>query len=240
MDDPDYEVHPLDRDYSEVESVSRPRLKMPEGNVHRAGIFIFLTGFVTLLVTAGLLGIFRGSGPLETIGSYGHRLAMIMILGGGILILIGLRIRSMKLFKHRKGSGLTSRIAAVAILLAVNVVVLVVLYVAINLFRINLNQSSLIVYSVINTVFLALMAMVAVYHRGVMRGFAIGVLTAAFLGSNGFSEYSIYVYGGSRPSGAFFYLSQRLLTLQFCGMLCACYAAFAERKRDSSDESADS
>jgi hypothetical protein len=240
MDDPDYEVHPLDRDYSEVESVSRPMLKMPEGNVHRAGIFIFLTGFVTLLVTAGLLGVFRGSGPLETIGSYGHRLAMLMILGGGILILIGLRIRSMKLFKHRKGAGVTSRVAALATLLAVNVVVLVLVYVVINLFRINLTRTSLTAYSAINTVFLALMAMVAVYHRGMMRGFAIGVLTAAFLGSNGFSAYSIYTFGGSRPSGAFSYLFQRLLMLQFCGMLCACYAAFAELKRDSRDESADS
>ena len=85
-----------------------------------------------------------------------------------------------------------------------------------------------------------ILAMVAVYHRGMMRGFAIGVLTAGFLGSNGFSAYSIYTLGGSRPSGAFSYLFQRLLMLQFCGMLCACYAAFAELKRDSRDESADS
>ncbi len=109
MDDPDYEVHPLDRDYSEVESASRPMLKMPEGNIHRAGILVFLTGFVTLLVTAVLLGIFRGSGPLETFGSYAHRFAMLMILLGGILILVGLRIRSLKMFNRGKRSRFMSR-----------------------------------------------------------------------------------------------------------------------------------
>lgn len=240
MDDPGYEVHPLDRDYSEAESASRPMLRMPEGNVHRAGILIFLTGFVTLLVTAGLLGIFRGSGPLETIGSYGHRLAMLMILGGGILILVGLRIRSVNLFKHREGAGGKSRIAALAILLAVNVLVVVVLYVVTNLFAIKPTPTNMAAYSAIQTFVLALMAMVAVYHRGVVRGFAIGVLAASLLGSNTLIDFSFYSYGSSRNSQYFGYLGQRLLTLQVSGMLCACYAAFAERNMDRRDEKADS
>ena len=240
MDDPDYEVHPLDRDYSEAEPESNPMLKMPEGKVHRAGIIIFLIGFVALIVTAGLLGIFRGSGPLETFGSYVHRFAMVMILSGGILILVGLRIRSLELFNRPKGLVSGHGIPTLGILLVVNIIAFIALYTTMNLIFANASMkgfSALI--SGAFTVFAGLMGVVAVHHRGAVRGFAIGVLAALILASSGLSDLNFYYYS-SRSSRIMSYWTQRLLTIQISGMVCAGYAVLADRKRLKRDESAGS
>ena len=118
--------------------------------------------------------------------------------------------------------------------------VVVVLYVVANLFLIKPTQTNMAAYSAVQTFVLALMAMAAVYHRGVVRGFAIGVLTASLLSSNALINFSFYSYGSSRNLQFLCYSGQRLLTLQVSGMLCACSAAFAERNLDRRDETAGS
>ncbi|MGI9467070.1 MAG: hypothetical protein ACR2OA_08115, partial [Rubripirellula sp.] len=68
-DDSDDEVHPLDQDYTQTISSEKPKFRLPQGNVLRAGVLFFLLGLVSLLVTAALLGIFSGARSLEAGGS---------------------------------------------------------------------------------------------------------------------------------------------------------------------------
>ena len=87
MDDDDYEVHPLDRDYSVPSQPARKR-RSDLSKLHRIGFSTFSAGFVTVVLAAIALGTFPDVGWLETIGSFMHRLAMYLILIGGVLILV--------------------------------------------------------------------------------------------------------------------------------------------------------
>ncbi|MEM8667841.1 MAG: hypothetical protein AAGG48_10020 [Planctomycetota bacterium] len=94
MNDPEYEVHPLDRDYSQPDPPRKRLPSLPEEPFLRAGIVVFLLGLGSLIVTAMVLGNFTGSGAVEQIGSIAHRIGMLMILGGGVLILAGMRVKA--------------------------------------------------------------------------------------------------------------------------------------------------
>jgi hypothetical protein len=86
MDDDDYEIHPLDRDYSLPSQPAKKRLaKLSQ--LHRIGFATFAAGFVTVVLAAIVLGAFPSGGWFETIGSFMHRLAMYFILIGGVLVL---------------------------------------------------------------------------------------------------------------------------------------------------------
>ena len=87
MDDDDYEIHPLDRDYSVPSQPARKR-RSDLSKLHRIGFSTFAAGFVTVVLAAIALGAFPGGGWFETIGSFMHRLAMYFILIGGVLILV--------------------------------------------------------------------------------------------------------------------------------------------------------
>jgi hypothetical protein len=85
MDDDDYEIHPLDRDYSLPSPPAKKRLANLS-RLHRIGFATFAAGFVTVALAAIVLSAFPSGGWLETIGSSMHRLAMYLILVGGVLI----------------------------------------------------------------------------------------------------------------------------------------------------------
>jgi hypothetical protein len=87
MDDDDYEIHPLDRDYSVPSQPARKR-RADLSKLHRIGFSTFAAGFATVVLAAIILGAFPGGGWFETIGSFIHRLAMYFILIGGVLILV--------------------------------------------------------------------------------------------------------------------------------------------------------
>jgi hypothetical protein len=86
MDDDDYEIHPLDRDYSLPSPPAKKRLANLS-RLHRIGFATFAAGFVTVVLAAIVLGAFPGGGRFETIGSFMHRLAMYFILIGGVCVL---------------------------------------------------------------------------------------------------------------------------------------------------------
>ncbi|MEM1070382.1 MAG: hypothetical protein AAGI63_15890, partial [Planctomycetota bacterium] len=121
MNDPDYDVHPLDRDYSEPEPKPKRMPGLPDGQLHRAGLIIFTIGFVSLLITAAVLGIFRGSGVIETAGSYVHRFSMVMILAGGILILVGLRVKTWNLDGTKQAAKKMAAFRGMGLLLIINI-----------------------------------------------------------------------------------------------------------------------
>ena len=93
MDDPEYDVHPLDRDYSEPEEVAKkPKELTSEEQLRRFGVAVFGTGFGILLIVALVLGSVQRSGWVESFGSTMHRFGMVLILVGGILIIVSYRL----------------------------------------------------------------------------------------------------------------------------------------------------
>ena len=84
MDDDDG-IHPLDRDYSIPSKPAKNRF-FDLSRSHQIGILTFASGFATVLLAAVTLGASPGGGWVETVGSFMHRLAMYMILVGGVLI----------------------------------------------------------------------------------------------------------------------------------------------------------
>ena len=88
MPDDEYEIHPLDRDYSAPYKLPKRKRFAHLSKIHRAGLAAFGAGFFTLVISAIALGNVPQGGWLQSIGSFLHRLAMYAILGGGVLILL--------------------------------------------------------------------------------------------------------------------------------------------------------
>ena len=84
------DVHPLDQDYSEVESREKRQFKLPEegaaGRQHH-----FHLRFIFAVLTALFWEFLVGRERLRLVG-YVHVVAMLMILVGGLLMLLGYRI----------------------------------------------------------------------------------------------------------------------------------------------------
>ncbi len=80
----DDEIHPLDRDYSVPLEPAKKRLTSLF-RWHHIGFVTFVAGFATIIPAAIILNAFPG-GWTETIGSFLHRLAMYIILIGGVLV----------------------------------------------------------------------------------------------------------------------------------------------------------
>lgn len=86
MDANENEIHPLDRDYS-VPSAPEKKQRSNLSKLHRIGFSVFAAGFACVFLAAIVLGVFPGGGWFEAIGSFMHRLAMYLILVGGIMVL---------------------------------------------------------------------------------------------------------------------------------------------------------
>ncbi|MGB0598759.1 MAG: hypothetical protein ACPGLY_18890 [Rubripirellula sp.] len=80
----DDEIHPLDRDYSVPLETTKKR-STSLSTWHHVGFVTFAAGFATIIPAAIILNVFPG-GWTETIGSFLHRLAMYIILIGGVLV----------------------------------------------------------------------------------------------------------------------------------------------------------
>ncbi len=238
MNDPEYDVHPLDRDYSLPEPKAKRLPKLPDGPIHRVGLIIFAVGFVTLILTAILLGTVRRAGWLETIGSYAHQFGMVMILVGGILILIGLRVRSLSLQGAEKAVSKLGNFRTFGILLVVNIVAHPLFQTVLTSLRTTYSPQFVgLFYVVTITVAAGLMATIAVLHRGALRGFAIGFLVAMLMGSmtgfsyGGYGSFSGYAY--AVPQRPALMLMYPLLIVQSTAMICAGYAAIVDRPEAS-------
>lgn len=237
MNEPEYDVHPLDRDYSEPEAKPKRWPGMPDSPLHRAGVIIFSIGFVSLLVTAAILGVFRNSGWVETFGSYVHRFAMVMILVGGLLILIGIRVKSLPIRRAlRRPKGIAATLAAghgLGLLLLINVAGFLMVQGLLQVVRVSFSPQAVgFAYSTLMMVLTALMALAALIHRGIVRGYAVGFCIPVLMGT--FSISAAFGYWSTRsPAIA---IMQQLILVQVIGMVCATYAAFFDRpdtQRDS-------
>lgn len=88
------EVHPLDKDYSSPQAPSK-RTQSGPWTLRWVGIIGFACGCVSLLPAAALATNFPATW-LESLGSTIHRLGMICILVGGILIILARRLEQLE------------------------------------------------------------------------------------------------------------------------------------------------
>lgn len=226
MSDNEYEVHPLDRDYSEeVQPPFATKVDF-DRQLRRVGIIVFAIGFAVLFLAAVVLGTFRGSGAIESIGSTVHRLAMVVILIGGGLVVLAYRLPSLKKLRDHARARPTIKETQSTFwaLVGWNAGALVMV-VAAN-FLLAALRSSLLGFLIFDVAFrlaIALFVTISIWHRGMLRAYAIGVLVALLL-NNGISVatlFSITSSFGNRNIGLQLILNVALAMIS--GLVCAAY-----------------
>jgi len=245
--DSDDEKHPLDQDYSQVVEPKRRLVQLPEGNVLRVGVICFLVGLFSAVLTAALLGVFQGVRSLETVGSYVHQIAMVMILFGGVLMLLGFRLGRIKTKGSRRFQRWVQTWRSLLLLLAVNVIIGLVVPTLVDLledwFPPRLAAFILHLGMMLVTV---IAAMGCLLHRGWWRGFCVGVLVAsvaAYFHALNSVGISLGMYGSNR-FGYGRALAESFWMMQCSGMMGASYAKIFDMKKsnakaDAVDESVD-
>ena len=232
------DVHPLDQDYSEVESREKRQFKLPEGKVLRAGSIIFISGLFLLILTALVLGVFGGSRAVEIGGGYVHVVAMLMILVGGLLMLLGYRIKLAGKMGRYSASWARDWWKVGAFLVA-NAIAGPVLYVVTEgLEEIFPTPIFRFVVVVFPTAVMVIAAMGSLLHRGWWRGYCVGVLIGML--SRGWLMMNFFgaPFGRSRGGGIFFDAPffDYVLMIEFCGLLGAGYAMLFEKRGSSASE----
>ena len=100
MDEEEYEIHPLDRDYSEPTPARRRSKIATSVDYHRgiraAGVMIFAAGFFAVFVTAVFQNQASGNVSAERFATMLHRLAMVIILVGGVTVFAAYRLPESK------------------------------------------------------------------------------------------------------------------------------------------------
>lgn len=90
MNSDEYEVHPLDKDYSVPQPPPRKIALTGEMKLRRGGVGIFGFGFLLTFLAAIMITNFPATW-MERLGSEVHRMGMIGILIGGIVIVASYR-----------------------------------------------------------------------------------------------------------------------------------------------------
>ncbi len=238
MNDPEYDIHPLDRDYSTPAPESKPRELAPDERLRRFGVIVFGVAFALVFLSAITLGSVSGPGWLESFGSTMYRFATIGILVGGIMILVSYRLSMIK-----KGTNLISRKGArraamgtFGLLVVCNVVFFVLLLALSGLSSASRSSDGLLLtYNAVLTIGCGLMVTMIVWHRGIVRAYAIGVLVGMLFNGLGL----MFIFNtGFRSGGSGMMVPGRLATIQICGLICAGYVGlvFPSPTSDASNQ----
>jgi len=225
-DESGLETHPLDRDYSMPVQPRLPTAVAYYPKLRRVGVITFVAGFVTVFLAAIVLGSFRGSGSIETVGSSIHRFAMFIVLIGGCLIILAYRLPHLEAITRatRRKSGMNNGPRFLS-LVFLNIVGFFAIVLAAYLYR---WIDSPVLHYLVNgslTITCALMVTIAVWHRGFIRAYAIGVLVALLM--NSFSSL-IFLTGGYWMRDHVLMLLVNLVTIQISGLTCAGYVCLME------------
>lgn len=224
-----YDVHPLDRDYSSAGQAPRKSDIEFHPKLRFIGAAVFAAGLITIFLAAIVLGGVRGSGRIETFASNVHRLGMILILVGGIMIVVAYRIPhfATKSFRLPDGTIKWDLLQSYRALVMWNVIGFLAIAIASRLY-ISLASPALYLFLLQAplTIACAFMVTLSIWHRGIIRGYAIGVLTAIpasliFLG----------VFGGRYWGGFGSYQTLLLGTVAIVlisGLACAGYVHLLE------------
>ncbi|MCG8653062.1 MAG: hypothetical protein MI861_24700 [Pirellulales bacterium] len=217
----EYDIHPLDRDYS---TPTTPPTRSPFGSapfhpkIRRVGLFWFLGGFVVVFLAAVALSNYQGGGLVETLASMAHKWGMVMILIGAIMIILAYRAPELNL--HSVQPTQLFRYRYVRLLLA-NLVAFGLIVLTGYLTRLSESRES-VFWVLITTITLGypLMMTIAIWHRGLMRAYAIGILVAVPVNllAQAILAGGTYWYSTSN-------LLATLLMIQAAGLACAGYVS---------------
>lgn len=225
-----YEVHPLDRDYSSSTPPARGVAIEYDEKFRRIGVVIFAAGFITVFLMAVFLGNVRGNDRLESIAGGIHRLGMILILVGGLVIIVAYRLPQLR--GQTMPKGLVRWDAAVSFHGLISWNVIAFLFLVPASYLVQQIQSPAVYFMVFSgtiSIFSAFLATVAVWHRGHLRGYALGVLVPlVLLGNQPFMYGSV---GWGRGAGTNHLLTVSLAIMLLSGLLCAGYVAWLEAGR---------
>ena len=232
--DPEYDIHPLDRDYSEPPPAERKRELSSQERIRRFGVIIFAGGLAVVVLAAIALGVFRGSGPIEGFGSAMHRFGMIAILVGGVMIVTSYRLSALSAGLSGKGTGFRVSLGSFALLVLINAIAYALLAGLSTLRSVNGSPIFLaMLYQALITCVCGLLVTMIVWHRGMLRAYAIGALIALVVNIFGFQM----VLSMGMPSRAYsqFYLGS-LASIPITGLFCAGYVTLLFPTEKKSDE----
>jgi hypothetical protein len=232
MDDNEYEIHPLDRDYSSPPPVTRRNSQiLYHVQLRRFGLVGLATGFATVVLAGILLTSFRGAGTIESIGSVLHRFGMILILIGGVVFIVAYRVPHMQgKLRLPDGSFRWSLRQSYLALLFWNIVGFCAVTIAIYLSP-SISSPEVYVFFVNGTMTIAcaLMVTVVVWHRGFIRAYAVGSLVALVF--NGFS--ALFMLGRYWQFNGPSLLLVSLATILISGLVCGGYVCLLESAIES-------
>ena len=184
-DNDEYEVHPLDRDYSSDQQ-TKPTEKswhateMPYDNgVRKAGVMILIGGLILVFLTAIAISNLRGNTSAETLAGVVNRIGMVVMLVGAITIVVAYRLGQIK-----RLAGFSQKIdisGQYSSLVVWNVVGFLVSSVAIFLTPSVIGSGvTVAVLKFFCTLFFCMMVTIGIWHRGFMRAYGIAAATATF------------------------------------------------------------
>lgn len=231
MDD---EIHPLDRDYSAIDQAA-PRVPLTnEQKFRRLALYVFASGFVLAFIAAIALGINPGGGSVETFFSMVQRAGMFAILAGGCLLLVSYRTAAIKTRqRNSKGKKAALRTVTWKTLFLWNIAAFVIIAVLMNM--IYWTAGSFLGYFLFNglfTLLFAIMVTASIWHRGMVRAYAIGVLASLFISL--FSSMFLMNLPGLRMRGGSSMIPFAVIaTVQLSGLACAGYVSILESYRAS-------
>ncbi len=227
MAEDDQDVHPLDRDYSVPTQTPSEVALSYDPKLRKLGTITFAAGLIVMFLAAVVISNFVGNRSVEFFASIAHRLGMVLGLIGAILVVAAYRWEQLKNLLQ-SADGQKRRLpggSPLAILCGLNVLgFAVVAVVAYALAGLQTPMMYYVVFNGITSLLCALMVTIAIWHRGFIQAYAIGVLVPLLL--NVFS--GLFSFGGGF-AGGFAGNDFRALVLtnlaiyQVCGLVCGAY-----------------
>jgi hypothetical protein len=218
----DDEVHPLDRDYSvptqtdaEADLTYNPQLR-------KTGTITFVVGLIVMFLAAIVISNFVGNRSVEFFASMAHRLGMVLGLIGGMLVVAAYRWQQLKgLLQGAHGKRLAVGSSPLAVLCGANVLGFAcIAVIGYALTGIRTPMVYYVVFNGLTSILCALMVTLAIWHRGFIQAYAIGVLVPLLL--NIFSGLFSFDGGYWVSDGRSLVLINLAIYL-VCGLVCGAY-----------------
>jgi hypothetical protein len=230
------EPHPLDQDWDDDSPESRPKLKIKAYRpLLRASVILAIVCAVVILVsTIGTLNATPNS-LFEDVTAGIHLAARWVLLLACCGILIAFQIPTEK--RTKKISMPTRRMGGFALLLLLNLIGCAAITGLIQIMTLGLGFLGFVL-PVFLLFFAGWLAVAAVWHKGYLRAYALGTLTAMLFelnGGAGLMLASLFAGPGRRGMNGTFWISSAACLPLLTGVLCSVYVIILERyRRDAS------
>ena len=233
--DSEYEIHPLDRDYSQPIEKPIRRRGSADGVMIRLGAFGFGAGFLVLLLAAVAISNSSPGGTVETIVSYLHRIGMLIMLMAGTVVILAFRAPNFRSSVMTGNYSFFTKPMTLGRLMLLNLIGFV-LFSTLVLLSFQLGNLMLtdVLCVVLFSIAASVMVTIAIWHRGLVRAFAIGAITSVLC--NGMFGLTAVMSGYFRSRG-FNGVLLNLAVMQISGLVCAFYVSRLEKTKNVDNES---